>query len=72
METNQFRDIQKKLIKKIRDEVKSGNVKEPFKSSYFSFLNKSPSFLSKHAVGNGHYREYFIRVSRGYYKLLKE
>lgn len=69
MSRNQFTNIKKKLIDKIRDEVKSGNVKEPFKSSDFSFLNKSPSFISKHAIGNGHYSEYFVRVSRGYYKL---
>lgn len=72
MKTNQFNNTQKKLIEKIRVEVKTGNVKEPFKSSDFLFLNKSQSFLSKHAVGNGRYLEYFIRVSRGYYKLLKE
>jgi len=72
MKTNQFNNTQKKLIEKIRIEVNTGNVQEPFKSSDFSFLNKSPSFISKHAVGNGRYREYFIRVSRGYYKLLKD
>jgi hypothetical protein len=60
---------QSKLIHQIKNAVSSGNVKEPFKSSDFSFLSNSPSFISKHAAGNGKYTEYFIRVSRGLYKL---
>jgi predicted metal-binding protein len=62
---------QKKLIDQIRENVKKGKVKEPFKVSDFTCLNKSKSFLSKHAVGNGKYTEYFIRVERGKYKLNK-
>ncbi len=57
------------LVKQIKDSVEKGLVKEPFKASDFDFLSKSPSFLSKHAVGNGRYSEYFIRISRGYYKM---
>ena len=57
------------LVNRIRNAVQSGNVSEPFKSSDFAFLRKSPSFISKHAVGNGRYSEYFIRISRGIYKL---
>jgi len=60
---------QRNLVQQISDAVRSGKVKEPFKSSDFSFLAKSPSFISKHAVGNGKYNEYFIRVARGLYKL---
>jgi len=60
---------QKNLIEQIRDAVRSRKVKEPFKSSNFHFLSSSPSFISKHAVGNGKYTEYFIRVGRGSYKL---
>ncbi len=60
---------ERNLIGQIREAVRSGLVKEPFKSSDFPFLSKSPSFLSKHAVGNGRYTEYFVRVSRGLYKL---
>ncbi len=60
---------QSNLVNQIRDAVQSGKVKEPFKSSDFHFLNRSPSFISKHAVGNGKYTEYFIRVRRGMYKL---
>jgi len=60
---------QRKLIPQIREAVRSGEVKEPFKSSDFHFLSSSPSFISKHAVGNGKYTEYFIRVARGLYKL---
>jgi hypothetical protein len=63
---------QRNLVQQIRDAVSTGKVKEQFKFSDFSFLNKSPSFLSKHAVGNGKYNEYFIRVSRGMYKLKLE
>lgn len=60
---------QKNLAQQIKDAVQSGKVKEPFKSFDFHFLNSSPSFISKHAVGNGKYSEYFIRVGRGTYKL---
>lgn len=60
---------QKNLAQQIKDAVQSGKVKEPFKASDFHFLNSSPSFISKHAVGNGKYSEYFIRVGRGTYKL---
>lgn len=60
---------QKDLLKQINFAVKTGKVKEPFKSSDFEFLDKSKSFISKHAVGNGKYSEYFIRVSRGLYVL---
>ena len=57
------------LVQQIKDSVRSGKVKEPFKCSDFHFLNTSPSFISKHAVDNGKYTEYFIRVGRGTYKL---
>jgi hypothetical protein len=60
---------QSNLVQQIRDAVRIGKVKEPFKSSDFHFLSRSPSFISKHAVGNGKYTEYFIRVGRGTYKL---
>ena len=60
---------QSNLVEQIRDAVRIGKVKEPFKSSDFHFLSRSPSFISKHAVGNGKYTEYFIRVGRGSYKL---
>lgn len=60
---------QSNLIKQIRDAVINGKVKEPFKSSDFHFLKNSLGFISKHAVGNGKYNEYFIRVGRGQYKL---
>ena len=36
-----------------------------------NLLLNSPSFLSKHAKGNpGGYTEYFVRMSKGKYKLL--
>lgn len=60
---------EKNLAERIREEVQSKRVKEPFKSSDFTFLEKSPSFISKHALGNGRYNEYFVRVARGIYKL---
>lgn len=60
---------QRNLVEQIRNAVRNGEVKEPFKSSDFHFLSSSPSFISKHAVGNGKYTEYFIRVGRGTYKL---
>ena len=61
--------IQSNLVQQIRDSIQSGRVKGPFKSSDFHFLSSSPSFISKHAAGNGKYIEYFIRVGRGTYKL---
>lgn len=60
---------QSNLVEQIRKAVISEEIKEPFRPSDFSFLSKSPSFISKHAVGNGRYTEYFIRVRRGEYKL---
>jgi len=60
---------QSNLVQQIRDAVRGGKVNEPFKTSDFYFLSRSPSFISKHAVGNGRYTEYFIRVGRGTYKL---
>ena len=60
---------QSNLMQQIRDVVKSAKVCEPFKASDFYFLKNSPSFISKHAVGNAKYTEYFIRVGRGSYKL---
>lgn len=36
-----------------------------------NLLSNSPYFLSKHAKGNpGGYTEYFVRVSKGKYKLI--
>jgi hypothetical protein len=55
---------QSNLVNQIRAAFQSGKVKESFKSSDFHFLSRSPSFISKHAVGNGKYSEYFIRVGR--------
>jgi hypothetical protein len=60
---------QRNLVQQIKDAVRCGKVKEPFKSSDFHFLSSSQSFISKHAVGNSKYNEYFIRVARGLYKL---
>jgi|GEM_PF-3435380 len=37
------------LIQQIKNAVRNGKVKEPFKSSNFSFLSSSPSFISKHS-----------------------
>lgn len=60
---------QKDLIGQIRLAVKDGIVNKEFSAIDFEFLSKSRGFLSKHAVGNGKYSEYFIRVRRGQYKL---
>jgi hypothetical protein len=60
---------QKHLVLQIRDAIKNGQVNEPFKATDFAFLKKSPSFISKHAVENGNYTEYFVRVRTGTYKL---
>ena len=60
---------QKDLLGQIKKSVESGKVDKEFKATDFDFLKKSKSFLSKHAVGNGKYNEFFIRVSEGKYKL---
>ena len=60
---------QKNLVEQITEAVRKGNMQEPFKSSDFDFLSHSPSFISKHAVGNGKYTEYFVRVGLGQYRL---
>lgn len=62
---------QKNLVKRIREDVISKKVKEPFRAIHFPYLEKSRSFISKHAVGNGKYKEYFERVGYGSYKLKK-
>lgn len=62
---------QKNLFQQIKISVLTGQTNEPFRASDFSFLSKSPSFLSKHCLGNCNYSELFIRVSRGLYKLNK-
>ena len=59
---------QKNLVKQIQNVVAT-KTEKTFRASTFEFLSKSPAFLSKHAVGNGKYSEYFIRISRGLYKL---
>lgn len=61
----------------------NGSLEEPFRVSNVNnscngILKKSPSFLSKHRLGNpGGYKEYFIRVSdsknketKGLYKII--
>ena len=60
---------QRNLVQQIKEQVLNGKVKETFKSSDFDFLSRSTSFISKHAVGNGTYTEYFVRVGIGQYKL---
>lgn len=44
---------QSNLVEQIKDAVRRGRAQEPFKSLDFSFLINNPSFISKHAVGNG-------------------
>jgi hypothetical protein len=58
-----------RLLDTIKEAVHQGKIIEPFKSSDVPCLLKSPSFLSKHAQGNGKNNEYFVRVGRGLYKL---
>jgi hypothetical protein len=54
---------QKNLVQQIKETIKEGKVKEPFKPKDFPFLIKSPSFISKHSVGNGNYTEYRMHHS---------
>jgi len=56
-----------KLYESILNCIKSGKLNQPFRVSDVNncckdILSKSPSFLSKHRVGNpGNHTEYFIR-----------
>lgn len=63
---------QKNLVKRIREDVKSKKVKEPFRAIDFPYLEKSRAFISKHAIGNGKYTEYFERVGYGLYIIKKQ
>jgi hypothetical protein len=63
---------QSNLVQRINNSDLTVKVNEPFKVSDFYFLIKNPSFFSKHAIGNGKYREYFIGLTRGKYKLKQE
>ena len=60
---------QSKLLDQIRRDVQLDNVPSQFRAKDFPYLNKSPSFLSKHADGNGKYSEFFERIERGLYRL---
>ena len=63
------------IYTQIKKAVSVRKLKEPFSVSNVNLicavlLDRSPSFLSKHAENNpGGYTEYFIRISRGKYKL---
>ena len=65
-----------RIYNSIRNCVSNGYLKEPFRVSDVNkccngILKRSPSFLSKHRVGNpGGNTEYFFRVRIGMYKLI--
>ena len=65
----------KNLYQKIKNSIQLGYLSQQFSvksvnSSLNNLLLKSPSFLSKHCVGNpGEYSEMFVRVRKGVYKL---
>lgn len=63
------------LYNRIQQAVESGSVKNQFKATDFDFLKvNSRNFLWKHSDKNKNPKksnEYFIRVSRGLYKLKK-
>ena len=59
-----------KLLNCIKKWCKENN-KISFRSGDIPCLVKSPSFLSKHCVGNPNGNtEFFIRIEKGLYKLL--
>lgn len=65
-----------KLHNAITKAVSTKKLMQPFSvndvnNRCSNLLLNSPSFLSKHAEGNpGGYTEYFVRMSKGKYKLL--
>jgi hypothetical protein len=61
---------QKNLFEQIFNQVCSKKLPEIFTVKDIVILERSPSFLSKHAIGNpGNYTPYFERVSVGKYKI---
>ncbi len=59
-----------KLFKQILNQTNIHKMPKSFKASDFGFLHKSPSFLSKHSIGNpGEYTPYFKKSSRGCYSV---
>ena len=64
-----------RIYNSIKKCISNDHLKEPFRVSDVNrccneILKKSPSFLSKHRVGNsGGYREYFVRLEIGLYRL---
>jgi hypothetical protein len=63
------------IFTQIKKAVLVRKLKEPFSVSNVNLIcpgliESSPSFLSKHAENNpGGYSAYFVRISRGKYKL---
>jgi hypothetical protein len=64
--------IQGQTIQRIRADVRSGKLVEPFKPADVNKLlgiDWAGTFLPKHCEGNGYTTEHFIRVSPGLYRL---
>lgn len=65
-----------RIYNSIKKCIPNSHLKEPFRVSDVNkccngLLKRSPSFLSKHRVGNpGGNTEYFVRVGIGLYKLI--
>lgn len=67
-----------KFVEDIRNAVRSGSLKEPFRASDVKAAcpgwakSTYSVFLAKHRRGNpGDYTEYFVRHSRGLYILIE-
>jgi len=65
------------IYKTIRRLIREGILAEPFRvdsvQRVSNVLARSPSFISKHAIGNpGGYTEYFERVGPGLYRLIEQ
>ena len=65
----------RELATQIYAAVRSGRLVEPFNGAAAKAAcpawapHTYSTFLAKHAVGNGHTTELFIRVGRGLYRL---
>lgn len=65
-----------KFYQTIKQAVQSGKLQQPFNvqdvnTCCNNLLAKSPSFLSKHNLGNpGSNRAYFKRICRGCYEII--
>jgi hypothetical protein len=64
--------MERRTIRQIREAVNKGRLPKEYNAAQVNTalgIKWAGTFLPKHAVGNGHTTELFVRVSRGRYRL---